>query len=230
MTKLAWRFGLGLIGVALVIGVFLLRLPKGERLRLAASRGDTPKVRDLVMHGANVNSHDNDGSTALMCAVAAGHLETTRELLRLGAAVDAEGHPGHQDTALYYAALNSHADVASILLQSGADPNLKMGGIYSPVLIAARKCDVDMLKILTSSSKLDLNVRDDRNNTPVILAVSCEAPLERKKTSIQLLIAHHADVLSTNAAGETACSVARQQKQPTVRKHWVNACDTKPRE
>ena len=229
MAKLALKLGLGLIGVALVIGVFLLRLPKDERLRLAASRGDTPKVRDLVMHGANVNSRDSDGSTALMCAAAGGHSETTRELLSLGAAVDVDGHPGHQDTALYYAVLNSHSDVASILLKSGADPNLKMGGIYSPVIVAARKCDVDMLKTLTGSSKLDLNVRDDRNNTPVILALSCEAPLERKKTSVELLIAYHADVLSANAAGETACSIAGQQP-PTLTEVLGSACSPRPRE
>jgi ankyrin repeat protein len=213
MTKTTWMIVLGLLAIFVVFAVLVWRMPKDERLRQAAARGDTSQVRGLLMRGVNINSHNRDGSTALMFASASGHAETVRELLHLGAAVDINAHPGLHDTALYYAVLNDHPDVAALLLEAGADPNARMGGTYSPIVIASRECAVDMLRTLTSSAKTNVNVRDGRGNTPLMLALLSGSSPEQKAASLELLVAHGGDILAANSAGETPCSLACQQKQ-----------------
>jgi len=61
----------------LVAGVFILAVGRpatASSLIEAASMGDTEKVQLLLAQGADVNARDNDGSTALMAAVAYGHI------------------------------------------------------------------------------------------------------------------------------------------------------------
>lgn len=48
---------------------------------LAISHGRTNMVEFLLDAGADVNAHDNDGSTALMCACEHGHNDIVKVLL-----------------------------------------------------------------------------------------------------------------------------------------------------
>ena len=47
--------------------------------------GSVGKVEEAILNGANVNSKDNDGATALMYAAIYGHTETANLLRRYGA-------------------------------------------------------------------------------------------------------------------------------------------------
>jgi ankyrin repeat protein len=63
-------------------------------LMLAAFRGDTAAVIDLLERGADVNATDGDGDTALMFAAFRGHALVVALLLQYGANVYARARNG----------------------------------------------------------------------------------------------------------------------------------------
>jgi uncharacterized protein len=63
-------------------------------LMLAAFRGDTAGVINLLERGADVNARDRDGDTALMFAAFRGHALVVAMLLQYGANVYARARNG----------------------------------------------------------------------------------------------------------------------------------------
>jgi len=61
-------------------------------------------------------------------------------------------------------------------------------GAYSMLGIAASSSSVDMLSALLTSQKIDINVRVARGNTPDMLVILSDAPLEQKVASLGLLM------------------------------------------
>lgn len=57
-------------------------------LMVAASRGHTSFVRELIARGAEVQAVDLDNWTALLCAAKSGHLEVVELLIEHGAAIE----------------------------------------------------------------------------------------------------------------------------------------------
>jgi len=68
--------------------------------------------------GADIDTTDNSGTTALMAAAQNDHLEVVRELLAQGADVNAKTNKG--TTALRVASKNRHNKVRELLVNSGA--------------------------------------------------------------------------------------------------------------
>ena len=81
--------------------------------------GHAKAVQFLLGRGADVNSVDGTGWTALMMAMGAGHRGIVRLLLKAGAEVHAVDEKGM--TALDWAKEWGHADVAEMLRQAGAE-------------------------------------------------------------------------------------------------------------
>lgn len=77
---------------------------------LAASHGRTPMVCVLLACGAEVDTQDRDGYTALMCACEQGHAEIARLLLERGCdrhLVDKVGITKHRLTEITASSLCS---------------------------------------------------------------------------------------------------------------------------
>ena len=93
----------------------------GEHLQLmsAALDGETDTVRDLLLHGVDVNARTREGRTALMFAVINMHAATVQTLLEFGADVNAQSDLGF--TPLILAACSGDARIAQALLDRGAD-------------------------------------------------------------------------------------------------------------
>ncbi len=110
-------------------------------LMWASAEGNTEAVQLLAAHGAEVGARETGGFTALLFAIRAGHIDTVRALLKAGADVNqttqyppATGRrdfiavrPGQKPpggpSALVLAIANARYELASVLLDAGADPN-----------------------------------------------------------------------------------------------------------
>ena len=82
-------------------------------LMLAAFRGDTAAVINLLERGADVNARDRDGDTALMFAAYKGHALVVALLLQYGANVYARARNGW--TAKKAAQSGLHEHIADML-------------------------------------------------------------------------------------------------------------------
>jgi ankyrin repeat protein len=122
-------------------------LQAAEQLRQSALDGILEKVMESLEAGAEVNSVDMEGHTALMFAAFNGHSRVVLELLDRGAVVDRRDLQGR--TALLYAATGPFPETVRILLDKGADPNIvDSGEHFSPLMHAAAEGNMDVVAIL----------------------------------------------------------------------------------
>jgi DIL domain/Ankyrin repeats (3 copies) len=98
-----------------------------KSLIMAASNGDVDRVKRLVNGGAkgyvDVNAVDDDGTGALVYASCFGHQDVVSALLDAGALVDKQDR--NRWSPLMWAMTNRHKTIAKILLDHGANPDIK---------------------------------------------------------------------------------------------------------
>ncbi|KAJ5156969.1 uncharacterized protein N7482_008069 [Penicillium canariense] len=99
---------------------FRLTSSKEEFVSLIQIGGLYP-VKLALDKGADANTTNDEGQSALMVAVSFGHHDISQLLLEYGASIDKVSHKG--DSALGTAALIGREDIARMLLVYGADPN-----------------------------------------------------------------------------------------------------------
>ncbi|XP_048452201.1 ankyrin repeat domain-containing protein 12 isoform X2 [Rhincodon typus] len=96
------------------------RNERGETpLHMAAIRGETKQVKELISQGADVNVKDFAGWTPLHEACNLGYYEVAKQLILAGADVNTQGLDN--DTPLHDAASNGHRDIVKLLLRNGGD-------------------------------------------------------------------------------------------------------------
>ena len=91
-------------------------------LSCAAERGDVNVVKALLAAKADPNVMDNNGRTPLSYAAEKGDVNVVKALL----AAKADANRGKADAPLHCAISGQQVEVAELLLQSGANPNLKL--------------------------------------------------------------------------------------------------------
>ena len=89
----------------------------------ATRRGDLEKVRLLLENGADINSKDGRGQTALMNAAHAGQVELIRLLIEKGADLDVTAK--YNLSALMLSLITHHTEAAGLLIEAGADVNIR---------------------------------------------------------------------------------------------------------
>jgi uncharacterized protein len=92
-------------------------------LMWAAANKSTDIVTLLLDHGADARARSTRGFTPLLFAAQQGEVESGRLLLRAGADVNDRGG-NDRKTALIVAAASGHSNFATLLLDSGANPDL----------------------------------------------------------------------------------------------------------
>ena len=112
--------------------------PKNDTaLHRAAAWGIIEIVRKKVEEeSVDVNERDERGETPLHKATRMGQFNAVRELIRLGADLDAGDTLGLRP--LHWAAVNGREDVARLLLHYKADPNVRerFAGGLTPLALA----------------------------------------------------------------------------------------------
>ena len=217
-------------------------------LMWAAARNNAGAVRLLVEAGADLNTRTNNkptgraaqmtvflspqptGFTALLFAVRAGSLEATKALLDAGADVNDALSDG--ESALVVATANAHWEVASLLLDRGANPNHAGAGWnalhqtvhsrrpnlgYTPGPVPSGSLDsIEVVKKLIAKG-IDVNARMTKNGMKDgqrnrVNRLGATAFFLAAKTTdleaLKVLLDAGADVNIPSADGSTALMVA----------------------
>ncbi|MCB9687625.1 MAG: ankyrin repeat domain-containing protein [Alphaproteobacteria bacterium] len=114
----------------------------------AASHGRDAAIALLLRSGASVNQrsgHGCDGTTALHCAIAGGHVDTVALLLARGASTQATDEAGY--TPLLLAAELGLLAAVKLLLTHGADPHVEIGD-HGPLAAARRNRHAQVVALL----------------------------------------------------------------------------------
>lgn len=146
-------------------------LERGADVNVASPDGRTPLIEAcgqwihlgfvewLLILGADPNLTDNKGRTAIMAAIqpTVRNGEVLKLLAKFGADVDATGDGGN--TALHMvvsrctrfsfsAKDRTDLDIASLLIECGASPNIRNNNGETPLMLAAKNGSTHMAKLL----------------------------------------------------------------------------------
>jgi ankyrin repeat protein len=124
----------------------------------AAATGDTERVRELLHDDPSLaNAFGDDGFHPLGLAAFFGHVDTARVLLEHGADVNALSRNEHVQTAAIHAAAASNEEgtdestryeLVQLVLDHGADPNLRQGGGFRAIDAARQNGDARVEQLL----------------------------------------------------------------------------------
>ncbi|XP_060958069.1 uncharacterized protein LOC115701364 [Cannabis sativa] len=179
-------------------------LPVFSSLIFAAQAGNIEALEALISWGGfNADYQDDNGFSAVMITAMKGHVEAFRFLVYAGADVKLSNKFG--ETAITLSESNQNHDLfEKVMLEFALEKGNRNAGGFNALHYAARRGDLDAVKLLTSRG-YDVNVPDGDGYTPLMLAAR-----EGHGTICQLLISHGAKINFKNGKGETALSLARK--------------------
>jgi ankyrin repeat protein len=161
----------------------------------AVRRDDVAAARALIRAGADVNTQNNLGRTALMMAAESRYASCARHLIDAGADLCMGDHRGY--TALHLACNTGMREVVRMLLAKGVDPDVHATRGTTALQLASSSGDSDVVQCLVDAGA-DLNLADVDGDTPLSEAVAFNKP-----ASFRLLYEKGADYRRPNKAGET---------------------------
>jgi ankyrin repeat protein len=89
----------------------------------AAKAGEDKKLKGLIKQGADLNTINENGEFALMCAAKAGYVGIASILLKKGAYIDMQDNDGY--TALMRASMIGQEKMVKLLLKKRANPDIR---------------------------------------------------------------------------------------------------------
>lgn len=118
----------------------------------AAAAGDLDRLTELLAYDpASIDGRSADGFTALHFAAFFGRPGAAALLIERGAEVDAFGRGWMTGTAMHSAVSRLHADVVGLLLDAGANPNVRQSAGWTPLHAAAMNGDLASLDLLLAA-------------------------------------------------------------------------------
>ncbi|XP_074600327.1 multiple ankyrin repeats single KH domain isoform X2 [Brevipalpus obovatus] len=134
---------------------------RNTALTLACFQGRCEVVSLLLDRKANVEHRAKTGLTPLMEAASGGYVDVGRVLLDKSADVNAPPVPSSRDTALTIAADKGHFRFVELLLQRGAQVDVKNKKGSSPLWLACNGGHLDVVQLLVNA-KADIDSQDNR--------------------------------------------------------------------
>ncbi len=191
MGSMAFGLVAALAFSASVTGTMSVERPVAD----AAARGDVVTVQDLLRNGADVNTAQGDGMTALHWAAERGDLALAEVLIYSGANVNAGTRIGRY-TPLHLATRGGHVDVVAALLRAKADPNATTtnSGV-TPLHLAAIAGSAEAIDALLKAGAAVDAKEASWGQTPLIFAAS-----RGQVEAIRALLAAGADPVLTSRA------------------------------
>src|SRR5437870_763329 len=180
-------------------------------------------VKLLIARGADAHAADKLQANALHTAAVAADVETLRTLL--DAKVDVNARDAADFTPRMVAAASGSVEAVKLLLSRGAHVNdvsgtgeviihaparVKNGtlalGSFTPLLLGVPGGSTELVRTLIDAGA-DVNVKDMRGMTPLILAVATD---HYDLDKIRLLVGRGAALNATTLEGETALDWAQK--------------------
>ncbi len=114
----------------------------------AILENDTPRIKQLIDAGHDVQQrYAGDQQSPLHLATTRNNLTVVKWLIEKGAKVDAQNVI--QETPLHFAAIKGYSEIATVLLQHGADPNTPARSFgATPLHIAVRYDHIEVARLL----------------------------------------------------------------------------------
>jgi len=153
----------------------------------AAMRGDRASVLALIKQGADVNTPQGDGVTALHWASRASDVDLVKALVAAGAHVNAPTEFGAY-TPLHLAAERGAAPIVSALVAAGAPVDAKTSTGATPLMFAAASGDTASIAALLDAGANVNAEENDRLQTPLIFAAASD-----RLDAVTLLVARGAN-------------------------------------
>ncbi|MBU0513672.1 MAG: ankyrin repeat domain-containing protein, partial [Proteobacteria bacterium] len=196
-------------------GVTPLHLAAGTLYSdLGRSECCTTVMELLLDNGAEIDTVDFSGNTALHYAVEIGHTEIVRLLTSKGAEVDTVGHSGN--TVLHYAVERGHTEIVRLLMSNGADPLIRNIKDYTPLYLSVVAGECDTTKVLIDcGAEVNPSCRKEGNQRPLhVVAKTSNVEIAK------LLLASNADINAIDDSGYTPLQYAFENDP------WVDDVDS----
>jgi uncharacterized protein len=153
----------------------------------AAAFGDVDRLTELLSDEPSlVTSYSGDGFTALHFAAFFGRFEAAALLIGRGAEVDAFGRGWMTGTAMHSAVSRLQSDVVRILLEAGANPNVRQSAGWTPLHAAAMNGDLTSVELLLASGA-EPTATNDEGRSVIDLATESgdQRTVDRIRSALQ---------------------------------------------
>jgi len=174
----------------------------------AVSERDSDAVRRIIRDGADLDSQDAKGRTALMIATYHKDVETARALIEAGADVNIQDEI--RNSPFLYAGAEGYLDILKLTIDGGANPAItnRYGG--TALIPASEHGYVEVVNELLTRTTVDVNHVNNLGWTALLEAIVLNNGGKEQQQTIQLLIDHGADVNIPDGYGVTPLQHARK--------------------
>ena len=130
----------------------------------AATNGSPGAVQLLLEKGADANVRSKLGETPLGNAAGAGNAETVKLLLDRGADVNSRNSRGYSPLMLAAGSDAMNADIVKLLIAKGADTSFSADYDETAHMLAGRRGDTQVTRLLGGVAKSGVNRRKHRRD------------------------------------------------------------------
>lgn len=127
-------------------------------------------IRLLARDPQLVNAYAEDGFMPLGLASFFGHYDTAEYLAMAGAPINSPSRNELKAAPIHSAAAAGHYKIVKMLLDHGADPNVREQGGFSPLHAAAQNGDVETIRALLLGGA-DLSLKSEDGKTALDIAM-----------------------------------------------------------
>ena len=178
----------------------------------ASADSDIRAVEQLLKTGAQVNSSDANGYTALHYAAHCGDIKVVQVLIKAGADIDSRTKQGVTPLMYSIDMMCGKPEITLELIRAGAGVNEVDSQGNTALHIATTESTNDVLEALLQKSA-DPNVLSKATGDRPLHVAAANGLVDR----VELLIRYGADPKLKNARGQTAIEVANK-RYPAIRR------------